>query len=367
MDGRFETYIRPRRRLARLAHPRRPDAGHRRLALRRVPRQQTRHRGQLPQALELAPAFADRVRAATARGALRRHRGPNFFRRPYGPGWALVGDAGYNKDFITAQGITTPSATPSCAPPPSTRRSPAPRLRRAPWAPTRPPATPRPSRCTSSPPSSRPWSPHRPSSSSCSAPSTATRRRWTASPGHRRGDLAGRVLLRGERPADHLAGRSSGTSLSEPVTAWPSTRENDMSVATNKEPRTQFLLGEADRGEDTGGAVHPDPPLISQELHPWIRRASMSSKRCSVPHSRTRSNSRGSWWEKATRSLSPPLRGRSHGTPGWVTPPVAGTSLSRARRSCASPTARSPQLWGFLDQMALLQQIGELPTAVQPG
>ena len=30
---------------------------------------------------------------------------PNFFRKPYGPGWALVGDAGYNKDFITALGI----------------------------------------------------------------------------------------------------------------------------------------------------------------------------------------------------------------------------------------------------------------------
>ena len=30
----------------------------------------------------------------------------NFFRTPYGPGWALVGDAGYNKDPITAQGIT---------------------------------------------------------------------------------------------------------------------------------------------------------------------------------------------------------------------------------------------------------------------
>jgi 2-polyprenyl-6-methoxyphenol hydroxylase-like FAD-dependent oxidoreductase len=30
---------------------------------------------------------------------------PNFFRVPYGPGWALVGDAGYNKDPITAQGI----------------------------------------------------------------------------------------------------------------------------------------------------------------------------------------------------------------------------------------------------------------------
>jgi flavin-dependent dehydrogenase len=31
---------------------------------------------------------------------------PNFFRRPYGPGWALVGDAGYNRDAITAQGIS---------------------------------------------------------------------------------------------------------------------------------------------------------------------------------------------------------------------------------------------------------------------
>ncbi|MFI6044685.1 NAD(P)/FAD-dependent oxidoreductase [Nocardia sp. NPDC051321] len=31
---------------------------------------------------------------------------PNFFRRPYGPGWALVGDAGAHKDPITAQGIT---------------------------------------------------------------------------------------------------------------------------------------------------------------------------------------------------------------------------------------------------------------------
>jgi 2-polyprenyl-6-methoxyphenol hydroxylase-like FAD-dependent oxidoreductase len=30
---------------------------------------------------------------------------PNFFRKPFGPGWALVGDAGYTKDFITAQGI----------------------------------------------------------------------------------------------------------------------------------------------------------------------------------------------------------------------------------------------------------------------
>ena len=32
--------------------------------------------------------------------------GPNFFRRPFGPGWALVGDAGYTKDPVTAQGIS---------------------------------------------------------------------------------------------------------------------------------------------------------------------------------------------------------------------------------------------------------------------
>lgn len=30
----------------------------------------------------------------------------NFLRTPYGPGWALVGDAGYNRDAITAQGIS---------------------------------------------------------------------------------------------------------------------------------------------------------------------------------------------------------------------------------------------------------------------
>lgn len=31
---------------------------------------------------------------------------PNFFRVPYGPGWALVGDAGYHRDFLTGLGIT---------------------------------------------------------------------------------------------------------------------------------------------------------------------------------------------------------------------------------------------------------------------
>ena len=31
---------------------------------------------------------------------------PNFYRQSYGPGWALVGDAGYHKDPITGQGMS---------------------------------------------------------------------------------------------------------------------------------------------------------------------------------------------------------------------------------------------------------------------
>jgi 2-polyprenyl-6-methoxyphenol hydroxylase-like FAD-dependent oxidoreductase len=55
--------------------------------------------------LELAPAFAERVRAATRVDRFHGSPVPNFFRKPFGPGWALVGDAGYTKDPITAQGI----------------------------------------------------------------------------------------------------------------------------------------------------------------------------------------------------------------------------------------------------------------------
>ena len=56
---------------------------------------------------ELAPEFAERLRGAkreTRLAAVGDLRG--FFRKPYGPGWALVGDAGYHKDPITAFGIT---------------------------------------------------------------------------------------------------------------------------------------------------------------------------------------------------------------------------------------------------------------------
>ena len=77
------------------------------MAVRGVRRQQEGRRGQLP---EGARRWCPSSRSASARakreapisGAIV----PNFFRKPFGPGWALVGDAGYNKDPITAQGIT---------------------------------------------------------------------------------------------------------------------------------------------------------------------------------------------------------------------------------------------------------------------
>jgi len=63
--------------------------------------------GQYWQALASIPGLADRVHSGRR---AERFRGtadlPNFFRRSYGPGWALVGDAGYHKDPGTAQGIT---------------------------------------------------------------------------------------------------------------------------------------------------------------------------------------------------------------------------------------------------------------------
>lgn len=55
---------------------------------------------------ELVPGLAERLRAGKRES---RFLGtadlPNFFRKPYGPGWALVGDAGYHKDPALAHGI----------------------------------------------------------------------------------------------------------------------------------------------------------------------------------------------------------------------------------------------------------------------
>jgi flavin-dependent dehydrogenase len=56
--------------------------------------------------VEHAPEFAELVHAATRESKfVGSAELPGWFRKPFGPGWALVGDAGYHKNPITAMGI----------------------------------------------------------------------------------------------------------------------------------------------------------------------------------------------------------------------------------------------------------------------
>jgi flavin-dependent dehydrogenase len=61
---------------------------------------------QFMRVVDQIPGFADRVRSGRRE---ERFYGtadvPNFLRRPFGPGWALVGDAGCHKDPMMAHGI----------------------------------------------------------------------------------------------------------------------------------------------------------------------------------------------------------------------------------------------------------------------
>lgn len=105
MGGRFETYVRPLRGFA--AWPTHDDLT---LIIGGWPvaeaeANKTDVEGNFMKMLDLAPEFADRVRSAKREARFSGTAVPNFFRKPYGPGWALVGDAAYNKDFITAQGM----------------------------------------------------------------------------------------------------------------------------------------------------------------------------------------------------------------------------------------------------------------------
>jgi len=63
--------------------------------------------GHVWRALEMAPDFASRVRQGRREEKWYGTAGvPGYFRKPYGKGWVLVGDASYNRDPITAQGIS---------------------------------------------------------------------------------------------------------------------------------------------------------------------------------------------------------------------------------------------------------------------
>jgi 2-polyprenyl-6-methoxyphenol hydroxylase-like FAD-dependent oxidoreductase len=105
IDGRFETYIRTRRGFGVA-----PTHDGLTLTVGGWPYAEfeTNKRdieGHFLKMLDLVPEFAERVRGATRAAPFAGAAVTNFFRKPYGPGWALVGDAGYNKDPITAQGI----------------------------------------------------------------------------------------------------------------------------------------------------------------------------------------------------------------------------------------------------------------------
>jgi flavin-dependent dehydrogenase len=57
-------------------------------------------------AMDFAPEFAERVRAAKRESKfIGSAELPGYFRKPFGPGWVLLGDAGYHKNPITAMGI----------------------------------------------------------------------------------------------------------------------------------------------------------------------------------------------------------------------------------------------------------------------
>ena len=105
MDGRFETYIRDKRGFGVA-----PTHDGLTMIITAWPYAEFAENkkdieGNVLKTIDLVPAFADRLRAARREERFVGAAVPNYFRKPYGPGWALVGDAGYNRDFITGQGM----------------------------------------------------------------------------------------------------------------------------------------------------------------------------------------------------------------------------------------------------------------------
>lgn len=106
MAGRFEAYDAPGRAIA--AWPTNDETT---LVIAAWPAAEfeankTDVEGNWMKALDTVPKLGDRVRAARREERFLGMMVPGYFRKPFGPGWVLVGDAGYNRDFITAQGIS---------------------------------------------------------------------------------------------------------------------------------------------------------------------------------------------------------------------------------------------------------------------
>jgi flavin-dependent dehydrogenase len=105
MDGRFEAYVLPYCSFA--VWPTNNDLT---LVIAGWPYAQFEANkkdieGNYHRVIDMAPKFSERLRGAKREERFVGTGVPNYFRKPFGAGWALVGDAGYNRDFITAQGI----------------------------------------------------------------------------------------------------------------------------------------------------------------------------------------------------------------------------------------------------------------------
>jgi flavin-dependent dehydrogenase len=105
MNGQMEVYIRPTRGVAAM-----PTNDGLTLVLTGWPYAEFAENkkdieGHFGKTIALYPAFEERLRAARREARFAGMAVPNYFRKPWGPGWALVGDARYCKDPITAQGI----------------------------------------------------------------------------------------------------------------------------------------------------------------------------------------------------------------------------------------------------------------------
>jgi flavin-dependent dehydrogenase len=106
MDGRYEVHLRPNRGFAAW-----PTNDEMTLVIAGWPRSELAANrkdieGNVEATLALVPDFAARFRAGRRETRFVGQSLANFMRKPFGPGWALVGDAGYTKDFITALGIS---------------------------------------------------------------------------------------------------------------------------------------------------------------------------------------------------------------------------------------------------------------------
>lgn len=105
MEGRFETYSVPKRGFA--AWPTNDDLT---LVVGGWPMTEFEANkkdaeGNWMKMIAMHPGFAERLRGAKRETKFYGTNVANYFRKPYGDGWALAGDAGYNRDFITAMGI----------------------------------------------------------------------------------------------------------------------------------------------------------------------------------------------------------------------------------------------------------------------